>query len=413
MTKAQQRAAAPKDYWRKATTPVTLGIDQWRCRVIRGNVPDILTVDSEATEVQWSDGEGAMTGSVTLARVFKDGSNPTISNGHLFILEWRRTDYDEWHEIWRLRVASPDVSVDGKTVTYALEEDSIYLSKSKTKFRFGKKKHLPHGPQLESIIEAVARDFAFKIGEMYPMKHRVKKLTVNGSPMDLIIRVLRLERTEGGGRRLIWRWRNGKLDIVPLRRSTNMLLIGPAIATANYTQSMKDSFATAIRVRATMKAHGGQKRKKTSVLVEDKDAIARYGYILKEIDAPKGVDTRAEVQKFARASLLRRSKLVKETTFTHPGVPTLRRWDAIKLYLPEVGLNTLCYVKQVDHSVSAGSYTMDVTLGFTDPFVDTRSTAVKLKRCKTLQKRGRKLSPQCVKLIKDSKKKPKKKKQRT
>lgn len=413
-TKAQQREAAPKDYWRKAATPISLGRDEWRVRVIRGNVPDILTVDVEVTEVSWTDNpDGAMTGSVTLARPFKAPGIETISNGHLFVLEHRTSSYADFQEVWRMRAKTPDVSVDGKTVSYSVVADTDLLQRSHTTFRYGKSKGLPDGPRLESIIRDAAEDFGFKIGEMYPLHHRVKKLTVKGSPYDLIVRCLRLERTEGGGRRIIWRWRNGKLDIVPLRRSQNMLLLGATILSASYTQDMKDSFATAIRVRGTMKAHGGKKRKKGSVLVEDDDAIGRYGYILRELSAPKGVDTREEMERYAKRQLLTRRKLKKEVSFSHPGVASLRVWDAIKVYLPEVGLNTLCYVNSVEHSVTPGSYTMDVTIRFTDPYIDTRSTATKLKRCKKLQERKRKLSPECVKLIKDAKAAAKKKKQRT
>lgn len=413
-TKTDQRAAAPKDYWKRSTIPMSVGRDEWRVRVIRGNVPDIVTLDNEVTEVSWSDDtENPMSGSITLARQFKQDGIPTISNGHLFILEHRTSSFAEFREIWRMRAKAPEVGVDAKTVTFSLVEDTDLISRSRTTFRYGKSKGLPDGPRLESVIRDAAEDFGFQIGEMYPMHHRVKKLTVKGSPLDLIIRCIRLERSDGSGRRLVWRWRNGKLEVVPLRRSRNMLLIGASILSASYTQSMKDSFATAIRVRGTMKSHGGKKRKKTSVLVEDDDAIERYGYILRELSAPKGVDTRDEAIRYAKRQLLTRRKLTKEVSFSHPGVASLRVWDAIKLYLPEVGLNTLCYVNSVEHSVSSGSYTMDVTIRFTDPFIDTRSKAVKLKRCKTLQKRKRKLSEECVKLIKEDKAKSKKKKQRT
>lgn len=413
-TKSSQRAPAPKDYWRKSQVPMSLGRDEWRVRAIRGNVPDIVTLDVEVTDASWSDtGEGPMSGTVTLSRRFKEAGIPTISNGHLLILEHRTSTYAEFQEVWRMRVKNPDVSVEGRTVSFNVVEDTDLLARSRTIFRYGKSKGLPDGPRLQSILVDAAEKFGVKIGDCYPLHHRVKKLTVTGSLMDLIVRILRLERTEGSGHRLIWRWRNGKLEIVPLRRSQNMLLIGGAILSASYTQSMKDTFATAIRVRGTMKAAGGKKRKKTSVLVEDDDAIKRYGYILKELKAPKGVDTHDEAVRYAKRQLLTRRKLKKEVSFSHPGVVSLRRWDAIKLYLPEIELNTLCYVNSVEHSVSPGSYTMDVTVRFTDPYVDTRSKATKLKRCRTLQKRKRKLSPECVKLIKEDKAKSKKASQRT
>lgn len=386
----QQRSGAPRDYWKGEIKPVVLARDQFRVRVKRGDKQDILLLDREVLDVTWEDAGGPLVGSVTYNKGFKP---PPIGPGHMFILEWASSAASEtWYEIWRMRADAPESQVDQGYQTVQLVSDLAYLRKSKDHFKYGKSKVHPSGVTTGGIIRLIAKRYGQAIGKLATgLTHKVKHFSIVGSPYDAILKALLMERNDGSGRKYIMRSTKGKLDIIPLQRSRRMLLIGPAIINATVSQTIGTNYASAITIRGTLKARrGDKKRKPIHLKVSSAAAVRRYGYVHREMKIPAGSSTRAEARAAATHELHKRFKPKVAVTFTHPGVPTLKRWDAMKVYLPEESLNLICFVSEVRHHVSAGAYDMDVVCRFTDPFVDTHADKVAAKKRAAAKKRNRK-----------------------
>lgn len=412
--RGSQRDAAPKNYWTKHAPALKIGREEWRLEVLRGDRSDLLNLGSEFLSADWTDDESRATATVTLSRPFLT-AHGVIEQGHLFILSFRaNSETSGWHEVWRMRVDAPTVTVKAKEVSFALVEDSVYLARSKDKWHFGKTKAQPHGVRLRSIIQKVCKQYGIPVGALpRSLNHRVKSFSVDGSVEDVFVKVLLLERNEGEGRRLTWTFRRGKFYVQELKRPTYMLALADAIIEATYTESFKAKVFTAATVRGTLKAKDGKKKKKLKLVVRSEPLIRRYGYIHKVLDAPKGVDSVREARKYALNEIIDSMTLKKEVTFSHVGIPQVRRWDALKLRMPQIDMDQVVFVNSVAHSLTAADYSMEVTVRLTDPFIDERGEKLKLKRCKARKKRGEKLGPECQRLIREDRKKDKKSKQRS
>jgi hypothetical protein len=83
-------------------------------------------------------------------------------------------------------------------------------------------------------------------------------------------------------------------------------------------------------------------------------------------------------------------KPIRELQLTHPGIPTLRRGDALHATLPDKALAQVIYVTRVEHNLGPGSYTISIGVRFTDPYVDAKINRVSANKKKAATKRGRK-----------------------
>lgn len=397
---------APRDYWHKKARPLRLGNEQFRVRIKRGDRKDVIVVDSEITSIEWAEAGGPPTASVT----FTHGTRrPVVEIGHLAILEWKPYGGGRWKEVWRMRVSDPESNEESTTVQ--LEDDFAFLHRSRDKFRYGKSKKRPRGWRLDGVIRDIARRYGVKIGKLARITTRSKKFAVTGTPAEAITKCLLLIRNDTGDR-LTLRPSRGKLDIVPLRRSRTLLLLGPAIIDYALRESL-DRYASAITVRGsftdretetrrddddrtTSREKKGRKKKKFRVRVESRAAIRRFGYVHINAQAPKGIDTIEEARRWARRELAKRRRPKQEITLTHVGIPTVRRWDAIQIHLPKEGLDMLAYVSEVRHSVSPGDYRMEIVVRFTDPFVDKKGERIRKKKCEAAAKRRKKHPRGCT-----------------
>jgi hypothetical protein len=173
-----------------------------------------------------------------------------------------------------------------------------------------------------------------------------------------------------------------------------MLLLGPTIIDATIERSFRD-VASAVVATTTVKrrdARGRRRTRKLQVKVVSEERVRRYGYIVRHIhpDASEELDTADELRRHAQRRLARLMRPQEDLVFSHAGIPWLDRGDALRVTLVDADLDAICFVKEVQHDVSPGSYTVQVTVGWADPWeADRRKARVRRKKAEAAARRRR------------------------
>jgi hypothetical protein len=114
------------------------------------------------------------------------------------------------------------------------------------------------------------------------------------------------------------------------------------------------------------------KQQKMHIEMENDVSRKLFGYVHRIVfspDAKTDAALRNEGTAYLRAVMVPHRTL----TLTHPGMPFLRRGDAIQLALGDPGLSKqLIWVNTVQHVVTPQNYTMDFSVVFDDPYRDRR-----------------------------------------
>ena len=398
--RARSRGTAPRNYWHREGPKVGYGKERFRVTVLRGRKLAPVRLDELVENISWEDASAIMTGSISFRRpayMRKLLQQFPVSVGHQIKLEYAAGPNAAFRELWRMRVSQPSREVRDGTVGFELANDLTLLQGSEDDFRYVKGKTHKRGWLGHQIIADVARKSGLKIRRLPRMKHRITKMVkLNANPLDVIVAVLQKEKVATGRRFAIY-FERGKLEIKPLRRSDYLLIMGNSIINLAVAQQMKENFATAVTVRTHAadekgrdeKNHKTNKGRKIVVRVRNKLAVARYGYIHRVVFA-QDVTTRAQARAQGRRWLARLASPKKEATLSHPAIPWLRRLQAIRLDLPEEGLKQIVYVAAVRYEVAGGTFNMELTLTFDDPYVDTKALKVTEDLVETAKKRQRK-----------------------
>ncbi len=389
--RARQRKDDLKNYWTVGATGLRFGNDEWRVRVFRGKGRQPLLLDDVVESISWLDNGPMLTGTLNIR---KPATHPKldVGEGHVARLEHRQQGGGAWREVWTMRLGGPlentGVSIDPDLDTYSfqLADDLALLAKSKGSFKFKKDKGHPNGWTLAQVFRAVGEEWGFEVGPIPDVRHRFKKLSRTGvTPLDFLMLALRTVNEEKG-RDYVLRWRQGKLTIVPKVRSEHLLELEDSILAASITSGRRADFASVLDVRGTTSPKKGKKRKIKTTVQLDK-VVRRFGIIRRTITVD--ADSLAEARSKAKRTYARITRPKREVSFTHLGIPSLRRQASLKLHFPEQDFSELVYVTQVQHNVSPGAYTMDVSVDFTDPFEDV----VKKKKAKKKAKAKEKADP--------------------
>lgn len=392
-TAQQQRASSPRgaargdkpvDYWRRPGAPKTIGRHTFRARLLRPG-EQTLTLTNAIEGVAWDDVSSVLTGTITLRLPMN--SKVKIEEGHVVVLEWSPQGFDAYRELWRMRVKKPTVDLPSGAIAAELMDDLAFLQLSKDDFVYNVDRAHPRGWAVHQIVASICRRYGVRIGRVPKSSLRIKRFSKLGvSPLDAIVAVLRKLR-EHSGNKLVLRYERGRLVVEPLRRSRELLVMSRTIIAAAYSRTAYvEGFATVVTAKGTAK-QGKGKRKTLRVRVESKAARRQYGTV-HQIAESSG-DTRAEVRATARKRLKRVKDPTEELTITHTGIPTLRRGQAIRAELPEVGVRQVVFVKEVRHQITGRDYQMSVTLRFDDPFVDAASRSSARKRAAAAKRRDR------------------------
>jgi hypothetical protein len=380
----------------RPSTPKPLGTDEFRTFLLRPGKPAI-EISDDTVSVSWSDSGQILTGDLTEQDPDKTQKKVSVMLGDQIMLQGRTTPASAWAEVWRMRVETSALTMLTGTRAWTLADNLQNLADSVDDFRFVRGKAHKQGFLASEVARAVCRKYGIPVGSITRTKYRIKRqIAKNASPLDVITEAYRTERTQTGNRYVI-RFKRGKLYITPLVRSSLLYEVGSTIADGTWSLAKSDKYATVLTVHGTPSAHKGKdakghtkrRTKKITTRVTRRKFTRRYGTVHKSVTM-KGVDSLAEARNRGLALLAKRMTPTRSLTFTHPGILGIRRGQAIRLRDPNKGTLTVCWVTEVRHSVSAGDYSMDVTVTFTDPFKATAADKKAAARFKRAQAKNRK-----------------------
>lgn len=390
-----QHSDVPKNYWTQPAPALQFGRERFRVWWVPGSGPR-QQIDEHVQQITWDDATAVLLGTMQ----FRDpsvGPVPDVGWGDEIMVECSPTGGLNYAELWRMRIDQPYRDFVPAERTFQLVNALGWLSRSTDDFKYVKDKAHPNGWFAHEVAIDIAKQYRVPIGVIAETTHRIKKLVMlQASPLDVIGAAYKREK-QYTTKRFVISCDHGKLNIVPLRRSSRLLELGPTLIAASFQQQMGQNFATALSVRAQGKVQKGKDKKgkkrtgtsKIIVKVESASAIARYGYIHREVWA-HDADTVAEATAAGKRHLTLVGKPDYTLNLTHPGIAQIRRGDAIRALLPEQALTQIIFVTEARHTLTGTDYSMDLSVTFTDPFIDAKLDKVTEDRYAAARARGRK-----------------------
>jgi hypothetical protein len=406
--RGRQRAPAPglHNFWHRPARPVEFGRFAFRAIATRGQAPG-LKLDTVLQGVTWTmSPTEIMAGTLTAHR---PRTGPVLKVGDRIKVQYSEWGQEQWRTVFDMRLATPEYQITQDTYTYTLEDEFAHANRSTLTVKFRKDRAHPNGWRADKAIAHVLRMAGVTPGPIPRMKYRAKKLTyTNQTPRTIILNLLAHERRKTG-HRYFGKYIGGRLAISSFQRSADLLFVGDYITDGTFTESQKDRFATVLNAYATKEdgkdptvKHKGKSKGKDSkgrlrkrkrrlhTQVRSRSGIKRYGRVVRSWHAPQA-DSIAELRQLAKRELARRGRPSEALTISHSGVPTLQRGHALRVNVPQAGLDReIVYVDEITHTVAAGLYTMDITCKFDDPYKDKTKAKSKSSRRRKASKHGRK-----------------------
>lgn len=407
LERAQTRAGAARldygDVYFRYGQDFDLNEQEFRFKAIRPDFGNVW-LDGLVVDASWTDEGGSsfnnpvtLTGQMSLRRPGdgQSGSGLNLEDGHEIacFVKWPGVGKSAggiaepgFMHLWTMRIQSQEEEVAEGAWTLQLADDTLLLRKSRQDWAFKKKKkgRYKRGWRMDQIVRHVAERYRFPVKTVKGTAYVKGKEFKDESPMAVIQWAVRHEARMTGVP-LIIRWDAGKLVIEKARRNPFLYTFGDLLTTATVSRSNPSGqgLATAMTVRFTSKSKkDGRKKtagKKERVYVGPSTSRAaeklakRYGYIHRQFKPPQGVDSKAEARDWARGVMLEKSIKVPTVSFSHPGIATCRKGDAVRLSIPDHGFHGIekgdtgvAFIRAVQHRVSSGDYTMDVELTFKD-----------------------------------------------
>lgn len=381
-----QRSDKPRDVWTKKGPTLNFGRERFRVWWIpvTGKMKGI---EDYVERVTWDDVTAVLTGEIQL-RDPATGAGITIGIGDEIKLDCALTGSGNFTEIWRMRVPQPNRDFESATRTFQLTNALGWLARSTDSFSYVVNKKHKKGWLASEIVRDIAKRYGIKIGVIAQTKHRIKKLVATqASPLDVIAAAYKRERNYTG-RRFVMSCDHGKLNIRSLVRSASLLQLGPDLIQASFQEQLREDFATAVTVRVP--------GKKITVKVTSAAAVKRFGHVHRDVWA-HGASSRAAAKAAAKRHLTLVGKPTKQLALSHPGIPTIRRGDALRVALPEPALKQVLFITEAHHEVTPGDYQMQLQIGFTDPYVAPKADSVDELKDKNAKDRGRKTKKKSTK----------------
>lgn len=336
-----------------------------------------LDIDPYVTSCNWQRSGALMTGEINFQRPLTGLQASEIAQEDRVRCHVDLGD-GKWHRLWQMTVDTPSHQITDGLIAVALKGELKALERTRAAFKFRRK-------TARQITLEVARRFHVKVGRLPTAHHRIDRLVrKHATPLEVLEQAWKEER-EATGRRFDVDLTRAMIDVAELREPAHMLMLGEAIMDATVTQSL-DHMTSAVVVTSTRKVGG--KRRKVRTRVVDQARVKRHGYIVRHV-SKAGLGSEAAARRYGRQQLARTLRRREDLTFTHPGLPMVSRGDAVHLTLPQANIRQLAWLKAARHHVSAGSYTMECTVGFDDPWVDVRAERAKAKRRQAARRRQR------------------------
>lgn len=277
-----------------------------------------------------------------------------------------------FHPLWVMRV-SPGDSGDAQSLemadgawTLTLADDLVLVGRSLDDFTFKKgKKNKPTGHFAHEILASVARQYKIPVLRAAKGTHRFElddTTTKGATPLSVISAAYQKE-SDWSGKVFVISWSaptgafpTGALQVMPMRRNDTLYVFKDQITSATLSANLKPDFATVITATAMLK-HPSGKHKNVTVVVKSAAGIKRWGFVHKQYpahgDPAITVNSRKELEVIAARQLALQIGTLRTLTLNHPGIPFIRRGDAIRVDIPEEGYHGLApkppAKKKVDH----------------------------------------------------------------
>lgn len=384
------RADPPYQYGKPDRFPSLTKPLRWRFTAIEAtkSARSKRTVLGRVEQAAWDDINAILTGSITVRDQTYGSKQPTLNQGDRVMCE--ADEGAGFGEVWTMRCGAPTLTASNTQRTFELTNDLDLLNRSVDEFTFHPDRHHPHGWRSDQIILQICANYQVpinpKTGVVRGHLMSKKRMHLRGSPLDMIRNVVLWER-RGHGTRLVIRFDNGHLTVLPLKRSKDLLALGPTLIEAQLTSKLPPEFASAVMMRAntdltdTINANDAKGRKKTKpsklhILVESPASVRRFGYVRRVVFSPDAAST-AEMRQQAQAWLAAVAKPLKTVTLTLQGLPHLKRGDAIQLAIGDWGMRRqIVFVNQIQHSLTPSDYRMTVQCIFADPYIDRTGLSI-------------------------------------
>jgi hypothetical protein len=298
-----------------------------------------------------------------------------------------------------MRVLAPNHDLATQARTANLVNDLNRMMQSDDDFVFTAGKAHPGGWRADEVIRFIADAYQFDVSYCPVMSARIKNWHLTDQkPLDVIHSALLRERHTTGRKYTISLDAEKRIHVTPLRRPKKLYELGPALLAAVASGEHDPRFATAVTVRADLpdsvvydkKGHRKVTHSKIASDVQSDAGVDLYGYIHRNLyspDANNDTDAEKEGKLFLHAI----AKVKRSFQVTLPGMPFIRRLDAIKAVFPKDGISQIVYVQDARHALSGSNgYTTTATLDFDDPFVDHAEQTILAKLTDTAMQRNRK-----------------------
>lgn len=381
---ASARARRPNlsRYYARKMSKITPGEYVFHLDLLTGR--QVIRLDETVASFEWVDEDAILTGSMTLHRP-DPAKRSSLPIGRGMRVRCRVKTGGRLYELWTMRTEPPEVQVEDGTVSVALKDDMELVTRSRRHYVFRKTKRRPHGWFGHKLLRAAARKDGIKLGTITKCEHRMPKVDLRGSFLDLAVKVYAHER-EKTGRTLVLRMRNGRFEAVPYRRNRILYVLADEIRSAFVTQEPKKARpATVIMGRGRI----GKKRIRHTEF--RRDIVRRFGYVKREENFGK-VDSRGELRRRCKRLLARNLRVETKATVQVQGIPFIRRGDGCQLRLPSEGFrgeDSFVYATAVRHQVQGGTYTTEADFTRVDPFLKDRERREKAQREKKRKERDR------------------------
>jgi hypothetical protein len=340
----------------------------------------------------WDDVNAILTGQVTVRDpIFGAGSDFTLGQGDQIVCEVT-SPTGVFGELWTMRCYEPQLAVNDRQRQFRLVNDLDLLRQSEGNFLYGAtSSKIPTGLKKKAggwkgdeIIKDVCDQFKIPVSiqATFTFK-RAKWVWKRASPLE-VIRTCLLAEKRHTGRRMVVRFDAGTLYILPLQRSVQLRALGPTLIDASFRSLLPPEFASAATLHGLVEYSYGQdpkgkekhKPQKMHVYMESTASVSRFGYVHRVLFSPDS-KTDAALKEEAAAYLAAAAKPLRRLTLTLPGIPRLRRGDAVQLAIGDDSLwRQIVFVDQISHQLSTAGYTMQVTCIFDDPYIDRRQQSI-------------------------------------
>lgn len=396
--KAKKQAAATNaqiqnalyHYYNTHLHPVNIADQRFRFTAYQRQRQKTLPLNGFINQMQWQDlsGQAWLQGSFTLRAVAHVKEHFTIGHGDVVRAEvwWNRG----WRYLWDMRIWDPDraLSAGNPSLTGNLYDDLYLLSLSEDDFHY-------NNVFCHEVLLRVCERYKIPVGQVAMGKWKIKNFDEKAiSPIDAIILAYKQERNHTGHRFVI-RWLKNRLHVIPLQKNPLLYTMSDQLVNATLHHITPDTFATAVTARTSSPVQGGKGKRVTKGVVSIIQGVDAYGYIHKQSSYSQHY-TDAQLRTTVKHELAKRQIVDRTIDFDHEGIALVRKGDAIKLPIPDVGYTgakSIFWIKDITHTVQPGVYTMSPTVSAIAPIgIPDLVTISKAKTKRATKRKTRKRS---------------------